>query len=212
MKVDMLTLQGDKAGKATLHDDIFMLPVRADLLHRAVRWQQAKRRAGTHKVLSRSEIARTNKKFVRQKGSGGARHGSKRVNIFRGGGVVHGPTPRDHSHDLPKKVRALALKTAFSAKQASGELIVIDNAKMDAPKTRALKDALAKFDGKSILVMDVAIDGNLQLAANNIAGVNCLPTAGANVYDLLAHDQVLITKDAAEALEVRFGLRKASGK
>ena len=133
------------------------------------------------------------------------------MNIFRGGGVVHGPTPRDHSHDLPKKVRMLALKTAFSAKQASGELIVIDNAKMDAPKTRALKDALAKFDGKSILVMDVAIDGNLQLAANNIAGVNCLPTAGANVYDLLVHEQVLITKDAAEALEVRFGLREASG-
>ena len=160
MKVDMLTLQGEKAGQATLHDDIFMLPVRADLLHRAVRWQQAKRRAGTHKVLSRSEIARTGAKSVRQKGSGGARHGSKRANVFRGGGVVHGPTPRDHSFDLPKKVRALALKTAFSAKKASGELTVIDSAKMDAPKTKALKDALAKYSGSTVLVMDVAIDGS----------------------------------------------------
>jgi large subunit ribosomal protein L4 len=148
---------------------------------------------------------------VRQKGSGGARHGSKRVNVFRGGGVVHGPTPRDHSFDLPKKVRALALKTAFSAKKASGELTVIDSAKMDAPKTKALKDALAKYAGSTVLLMDVTIDGNLQMAANNIVGVNCLPTAGANVYDLLAHEQVLITKDAAEALEVRFGLREASG-
>ena len=211
MQVDMLTLTGDKAGEATLLDDIFMVPVRADLLHRAVRWQQAKRRAGTHKVLSRSEIARTGAKSVRQKGSGGARHGSKRANVFRGGGVVHGPTPRDHSHSLPKKVRALALKTALSAKVAAGELKVIDAAKLDTPKSKALKDILANHAGKSMLVMDTAIDANLQLAANNLVGVDCLASAGANVYDLLAHEQVLITKDAIEALEVRFGLREASG-
>ena len=205
MKTPIFTLDNKKSGDIKLSDHIYGVEVRSDILARVVNYQLAKARAGTHKVKGRSEISRTTKKFVRQKGSGGARHGSRRVNIFRGGGVVHGPTPRDHSHKLPKKVRALGLKTALAAKVADGSLTVIDTAKIDSPKTKDLKAKMAKFGSGSILVIDGAeVDHNFRLAAGNIIGLDVMPSAGANVYDILRHDKVFLTKDGVSAIEERL--------
>lgn len=205
MKTPIFTLDNKKSGDIELSDHIYGVEVRSDILARVVNYQLAKARAGTHKVKGRSEIARTTKKFVRQKGSGGARHGSRRANIFRGGGVVHGPTPRDHSHKLPKKVRALGLKTALAAKVADGSLTVIDTAKIDSPKTKDLKAKMAKFGSGSILVIDGAeVDHNFRLAAGNIIGLDVMPCAGANVYDILRHDKVFLTKDGVSAIEERL--------
>lgn len=205
MKTPIFTLDNKKSGDIELTEDIYGVEVRADILTRVVNYQLAKRRAGTHKVKGRSEISRTTKKFVRQKGSGGARHGSRRVNLFRGGGVTHGPTPRDHGHDLPKKVRRLGLKTALAAKVAEGTLTVIDSTKIDTPKTKDLKAKMAAFGEGSVLVIDGAdVDQNFRLAAGNIIGLDVLPTAGANVYDILRHDKVFLTKDAVAAIEERL--------
>lgn len=205
MKTPIFTLENKKDGDIELNDAIYGVEVRADILTRVVNYQLAKRRAGTHKVKGRSEIARTGKKSVNQKGSGGARHGSRRANLFRGGGVTHGPTPRDHAHNLPKKVRALGLKTALSAKIKEGSLTVISSTDLASPKTRDLKDKMAAFGTGSVLVIDgTEVNQNFRLAAGNIIGLDVLPTMGANVYDILRHDKVFLTKEAVAAIEERL--------
>lgn len=204
MEVDVITLGADKSGAASLKDEIFGLEPRKDLLHRYVVWQLARRQQGTHKTKERGEVAGSTKKIVRQKGSGGARHGNKKAPQFRGGGKAHGPRVRSHAHDLPKKVRKLALRHALSAKQGAGELIVIDEAKLGAAKTSDLAKKLGHHGLKSALIMDVAFDENFAKAARNLEGVNVLPVAGTNVYDILKHDKLVLTKAAVEGLEERL--------
>lgn len=205
MELKMLSLDGNEAGAVTLNKDIFGLEPRADLIHRCVVWQLAKRRAGTHKVKNRGEIARTGKKLSAQKGTGGARHGSHRVNLFRGGGRSFGPVVRSHEIGLPKKVRALALRHALSAKAKDGGLIVLSEAKLQEPKTKALTERFAKLDIANALIIDGAeIDTNFRNAARNIPHVDVLPVAGINVYDILRHGKLVLTKAALDALEARF--------
>ncbi|MBO6890120.1 MAG: 50S ribosomal protein L4, partial [Thalassospira sp.] len=183
----------------------FGLEVRRDVLHRMVNWQLAKRRAGTHKVKEKSEVSATTKKFVRQKGSGGARHGSRKAAQFRGGGTVHGPRVRDHAHDLTKKFRKLALKTALSAKAKDGKLIVLDNAEFSDAKTKNLVAVFNKLGWKSALIIDGAqVNEGFARAARNIPQVDVLPQIGANVYDILRRDTLVLTKGAVEALEARL--------
>lgn len=211
MKLDVVKMaDGKKAGNIELADEFFAAEIRGDLMFRYVNWQLAKRRAGTHKVKERNEIARTSQKFGRQKGGGGARHGSKRSNIFRGGGVVHGPRVRSHAYSLQKKVRRLALLSALSSKVAENQLIVVDSASMASHKTKDLKAALANLKAEKALIMDAGqIDQNLQLAADNLIGVDCLLTDGANVYDILRHDNLIMTTAAVEALSARFAGQSA---
>ncbi|TBW32773.1 50S ribosomal protein L4 [Siculibacillus lacustris] len=205
MELQVKTLDGAEAGTITLSDEIFGLEPRADLIQRVVNWQLAKRRAGTHKVKGRSEIARTGKKMYKQKGTGGARHGSQRAPIFRGGGRAHGPVVRSHAHDLPKKVRALGLRHALSAKAASASLVVIDQAVASVPKTKALQAQFDKLGFVNVLVIGGAeIDANFRLAAGNIPNVDVLPVQGINVYDILRRQVLVLTKDAVDALEARF--------
>ncbi|NNU14835.1 50S ribosomal protein L4 [Parvularcula sp. ZS-1/3] len=204
MEVDVLKLGADKSGAASLNEEVFGLEPRKDLLHRYVVWQLARRQAGTHKTKERGEVAGSTKKIVRQKGSGGARHGNKKAPQFRGGGKAHGPRVRSHAFDLPKKVRRLALRHALSAKQGAGELIVIDEAKLDAPKTSELASKLKAHDLKSALIMDVSFDENFSKAAKNLDGIDILPVAGTNVYDILKHDKLVLTKAAVEGLEARL--------
>lgn len=205
MQIEMTSLDGAPSGSIELDDAIFGLEPREDLIQRMVRYQLAKRRAGTHKALGRSEIARTGKKLYKQKGTGSARHGSARVPQFRGGGKAFGPVVRSHAHDLPKKVRALALKHALSAKAQGGEIIVVPDARADEPKTKALK---ARFD-KLGLVNALIVDGaepevNFGLAARNIPQIDVLPVQGINVYDILRREKLVLTKAALDALEARF--------
>lgn len=205
MKLDVTTLEAKKAGSVDLPDEVFALEPRADILHRMVTYQLAKRRAGTHKTKGRSEISATGKKMYRQKGTGGARHGDKKVPQFRGGGKAFGPVVRSHAHGLTKKVRALALRHALSTKAGAGELIVLDEAKLAEPKTKALKDAFAKLGLSSTLIVDGAeLDTNFALAARNIPHTDVLPVQGINVYDILRRDKLVLTKSALEALEARF--------
>lgn len=205
MKADVLTLDAEKAGTVELDDAIFALEARADILHRVVNWQLAKRRAGTHAVKFRADIAATGKKMSRQKGGGNARHGSRRVNIFRGGGRAFGPIPRDHGFSLTKKFRKLGLKTALSAKQASGRLIILDELRLDEPKTRPLVDKLARLGISNALFVDGAeVDANIRKAAANIPGIQVLPSQGANVYDILRRDILVLTKAALEKLAERL--------
>ncbi|MEM8770983.1 MAG: 50S ribosomal protein L4 [Pseudomonadota bacterium] len=204
MKADVLKLDASKAGSVDLNDEIFGLEPRKDILHRCVVYQLAKRQQGTHKTQERNEVSRTGKKFGRQKGSGGARHGNRRAPIFVGGGVAHGPRPRSHAINLPKKVRRLALKHALSAKQAAGELIVIDEAKMADVKTKAVAEAFAKLDISNSLIVDHEIDDSFGRAARNLPNVNMLPVVGANVYDILRADKLVLTKAAVEGLEARL--------
>jgi len=205
MKIDVQTLEAKKAGTVDLTDEVFALEPRADILHRMVAWQLAKRQAGTHKTKGRSEIALTGKKFVKQKGSGGARHGDRKAPQFRGGGKAFGPVVRSHAFDLPKKVRALALRHALSSKAKSDNLIVLDTAKLAEPKTKAAKDAFAKLGLTSVLVIDGAeLDQNFALAARNLPKVDVLPVQGINVYDILRHEKLVLTKAALESLEARF--------
>lgn len=205
MKAAVTTLENKKAGDITLADEVFGLPPRKDILSRMVNWQLAKRRAGTHKVKERGEVAGSTRKIVRQKGSGGARHGSKRANIFRGGGVVHGPRVRSHEIDLPKKVRALALKTALSAKAAEGKLIVLDSDKAGSAKTKELRACFEVLGWSNVLIVGgAALDENFARAARNLPGVDVLPQQGANVYDILRRDTLVLTKEAVEALEARL--------
>ena len=205
MKIDVQTLEAKKAGTVDLTDEVFALEPRADILHRMVAWQLAKRQAGTHKTKGRSEIALTGKKFVKQKGSGGARHGDRKAPQFRGGGKAFGPVVRSHAFDLPKKVRALALRHALSSKAKSDNLIVLDTAKLAEPKTKVAKDAFAKLGLTSVLVIDgVELDQNFALEARNLPKVDVLPVQGINVYDILRHEKLVLTKAALESLEARF--------
>ncbi len=205
MKLDVIKLDAGKAGEIELDDAIFGLEPRADILHRVVRWQRAKAQAGTHSVLGKSDVSYSTKKIYRQKGTGGARHGSKKAPIFRHGGVYKGPTPRSHAHDLPKKFRALGLKHALSAKAKAGELIVLESAAMVEGKTAQLAKVAKELGWKRVLIIDgAAVDENFARAARNIEGIDVLPTMGANVYDILKRDQLVITKAGVEALEARL--------
>jgi large subunit ribosomal protein L4 len=204
VKIDVLSLDGQAAGSIELNDEIFGLEPRMDLIHRMIRYQLAKRRAGTHAVKNRAEIWRTGKKMYKQKGTGGARHGSARVPQFRGGGRAFGPVVRDHSHDLPKKVRALALRHALSAKMKDGGVIVWDKAEADG-KTKALKATFLKAGLKSALIIDGAIpQEQFALAARNIPQIDVLPIQGINVYDILRREKLVLTRAAVDALEARF--------
>ncbi len=205
MKADVITLEAKKAGSVALSDEIFGLEPRADILHRVVRWQRAKAQAGTHSVLGKSDVSYSTKKIYRQKGTGGARHGSKKAPIFRHGGVYKGPTPRSHAHDLPKKFRALGLKHALSAKAASGSLVILDAAEMAEAKTAKLAKAVKELGWKRVLVIDGAqVNENFARAAANIQDLDVLPSIGANVYDILRRDTLVITKAGVEALEARL--------
>ncbi len=205
MELQVKTLDGGAAGSITVSDEIFGLDPRADLIHRVVRWQLAARQGGNHKTKRRAEIAATGKKFVRQKGSGGARHGDRKVPQFRGGGKAFGPLVRSHAHDLPKKVRALGLRHALSSKVKSSSIVIIDEAKAGEPKTKALKAQFGKLGLANALVIDGAeLDKNFGLAARNIVNVDVLPIQGINVYDILRRETLVLTKAAVSALEERF--------
>lgn len=205
MKADITTLDAKKAGTVELSDAVFGLEPRPDILARMVRYQLAKRRAGTRSVQDRSEVNYTGAKLYRQKGTGRARHGSRRAPIFRGGGKAFGPKPRSHAIDLPKKVRALALKHALSAKAKSEALVVIDKCELKDPKTKELKARFLKLGLGSALIIDGAeVQEAFAKAARNLPRVDVLPVAGINVYDILNHDKLVLTKAAVEALEARF--------
>ncbi|MBO0905362.1 50S ribosomal protein L4 [Jiella sonneratiae] len=205
MDITIKSLDGSDAGKVTLADEIFGLEPREDILQRMVRWQLAKRQQGTHQSLGRAEIARTGAKLYRQKGTGRARHGSARAPQFRGGGKAHGPVSRDHSHDLPKKFRALALKHALSAKAKSGGLIVVDALKAEDAKTKAAVKRFADLGLANALIVDGAeLDENFSRSARNVAHIDVLPVQGINVYDILRRQTLVLSKAAVEALEERF--------
>ena len=204
MKAQLITLDGAAPGEVELNDAIFGLEPRADILHRVVRWQRARAQAGTHSVKTKSEVAYSTKKIYKQKGTGGARHGSRKAPIFRKGGVYKGPTPRSHAHDLPKKVRALGLKHALSAKAAAGKLVVLEAATLAEAKTALLAKAAGNLGWRKVLIIDADVNENFAVAARNIEGIDILPTIGANVYDILRRDQLVITKAGVEALEARL--------
>ena len=204
MKLAVKTLENKAAGDVTLADSVFGIEPRADIMARVVNWQLAKRRAGTHKVKIRSEIARTGAKIFRQKGTGNARHGAASANVFRGGGVAHGPAPRDHGHGLQKKVRALGLRSALSAKAKDGKLVVLDGLKADG-KTAKLKDKLGKLGlGNALIVGGAEVDDTFRRAAGNIPNIDVLPQQGINVYDILRRDVLVLTRDCAAHLEERL--------
>jgi large subunit ribosomal protein L4 len=205
MRAEVKTLEAGSAGEVELSDAIFGLEPRNDLIHRMVRWQLLKRMAGTHHVQDRSEVTTTGKKMYRQKGTGGARHGDKAVPQFRGGGKAFGPKPRSHAIELPKKVRALALRHALSAKAKAGEVLVLDKAASADGKTKGLKQAFEKLDLTNALIIDGAeIEAGFARAARNIPNIDVLPVQGINVYDILRRKRLVLTKAALEALEARF--------
>jgi large subunit ribosomal protein L4 len=206
MKLDVIKLDGGKGGSIELPDDIFGIEeIRPDILQRVVTWQLAKRRAGTHKIKTRNEVARTGKKMYRQKGTGGARHGSRKAAQFVGGAKVFGPVNRSHAVDLPKKVRALGLRHALSSKAKAGTLVVVDAISLDSAKTSALRDNFGKLAWTNALIVSGGeVDGNLKLAARNIPNVDVLPTIGLNVYDILRRDTLVLTRDAVDAIRTRL--------
>ena len=205
MKISVKTIDGGSAGELDLADAVFAVPVRKDILQRCVVWQLSRRQQGTHKTKGRSEITATAKKMYAQKGTGNARHGAASAPQFRGGGRAFGPVVRSHASDLPKKVRQLALRTALSAKAAEGKLIVVDAATLPEPKTSKLKGHFGKLGVSSVLVIAGAeVDTNFARAAANIAHVDVLPQQGANVYDILRRDTLVLTKDAVKHLEERL--------
>lgn len=205
MQANVTTLDANTAGSVELDDAIYGLEPRQDILHRMVRYQLLKRMAGTHHVKDRSEVNVTGKKVYRQKGTGGARHGDKSVPQWRGGGKAFGPKPRSHAVDLPKKVRALALRHALSAKAKAGELIVLDKAESADGKTKSLKQAFQKLELSSALIIDGAeLEPGFARAARNIPNIDVLPVQGINVYDILRRRKLVLTKAAVEALEARF--------
>jgi large subunit ribosomal protein L4 len=205
MDSKVTTLDGKSDGSIVLPDTIFGLEPRADILQRMVRWQLAKRQAGTHKTKRRGEIAMTTKKFGNQKGGGRARHGARSAPQFRGGGKAFGPLVRSHAHDLPKKVRALALKLALSDKAKSDKIVVLSAATVDEPKTKVLAARFSELGLANALIVDgAAIDDNFRKAARNIIGVDVLPVQGINVYDIMRRDTLVLTKAAIEALTERF--------
>jgi large subunit ribosomal protein L4 len=205
MELKVMSFDGKSSGSVQLSDTIFGLEPRPDILQRCVTWQLAKRRAGTHKVKNRAEINRTGKKMYRQKGTGSARHGPAKVNLFRGGGRSFGPVVRSHEIGLPKKVRALALKHALSAKAKDGGIVVVDKATVEGGKTKALAANFEKLGLKNALIIDgAAVDAGFAQAARNIPNVDVLPVQGINVYDILRRHHLVLTKAALEALEARF--------
>lgn len=205
MKADVVTLEGGSAGSVELKDEIFGLEPRGDLLARMVAYQLNKRRQGTRMAKDRSLVRGSSRKIVRQKGSGGARHGNKKAPQFRGGGKAHGPVVRSHETDLPKKVRKLALMHALSAKAKASEIIVLDAAKLAAPKTKSLFASFSKLGLGSVLVIDGnELDKNFQLAARNLREVDVLPAEGINVYDILRRKKLVLTKAAIAQLEARL--------
>ncbi|MEX2035463.1 MAG: 50S ribosomal protein L4 [Xanthobacteraceae bacterium] len=205
MKLKVIDLDSKETGEVELADEVFAVPVRRDLLARMVNWQLAKRRAGTHKVKNRAEIWRTGKKMYGQKGTGNARHGSARVAQFRGGGRAFGPHVRSHEVGLPKKVRALALKHALSAKAKDGGIIVLDKASVQEGKTKQLAAHFEKLGLANALIVDGAeVDANFRFAARNIPNIDVLPIQGINVYDILRRGKLVLTKAALDALEARF--------
>ena len=205
MKADAIDLDGKKAGSIELSDKIFSLDPRVDILHRVVRWQRNNAQAGTHKVKTRSETSYSTRKIYKQKGTGGARHGSRSAPIFRGGGVYKGPTPRSHGHDLPKKVRKLGLMHALSAKVAAGEFVIVDVSKLTDMKTSQLAKKIKELGWKRALVIDgVSVNQNFAKAARNITDLDVLPSVGANVYDILKRDTLVLTKEGVAAMEDRL--------
>ncbi len=205
MKIDVKDIQNKTVASVTLSEEVFGLPERKDILHRVVRWQLAKRRSGNHKTKTISEVSGTGKKPWRQKGTGRARAGSLRNPIMRGGACVFGPVVRDHSHDLPKKIRALGLKTALSGKYKSGELVVVDSLDLKSNKTKDLVKILENFGFKSALFIDAdQVNVNFACAASNIVGIDALPHQGLNVYDILRRDNLILTKAAIEKVEGRL--------
>ena len=205
MKADITTLEAKKAGSVDLSEHVFGLEPRPDILHRMVRYQLPKRRAGTHFAKTRGEVNATGAKLWRQKGTGRARHGNKGAPQFRGGGKAFGPRPRDHAIALPKKFRALALRHALSSKAKAEALVVVDTLEAKDAKTSALKRRLEKLGWQSALIIDGSeMDANFGLAARNIPNIDVLPVQGINVYDILRRDKLVLTKAALEALEARF--------
>ncbi len=205
MDIQVTSLDGKDAGTLTLKDEIFGLEPRQDILHRMVRYQGLKAMAGTHDVKNRAEIALTSKKWGNQKGGGSARHGSRRAPQFRGGGRAFGPTPRSHAIDLPKKVRALALKHALSSKAKDASLVVLDDVTLSEPKTKALVERFGKLGlGNALIIGGAEIEVNFQRAARNIPNIDVLPVQGINVYDILRREKLVLTKAAVDALEARF--------
>jgi large subunit ribosomal protein L4 len=205
VQCDIISLDNERAGEIELADGIFGIAVRPDIIQRVVRWQLAGRRAGNHKVKTRGEINATGAKAYRQKGTGRARHGSRKSGIFVGGGRAFGPLLRDHGYGLPKKVRRLGLKCALSSKQADGKLVVLDAAALDEPKTSGLAKRLSALGwGRALIIDGSEVNGNFRRAAANIPGVDVLPSQGANVYDILRADTLVLTKAGVEALEARL--------
>ncbi|HEY1613005.1 MAG TPA: 50S ribosomal protein L4 [Rhizomicrobium sp.] len=204
MKAKVLSLDASSSNEIELSDSIFALEPRADLIQRIVVWQLAKRRAGTHKVLTRGEINRTKKKVYKQKGTGQARHGARSAPLFVGGAKAMGPVQHSHAFDLPKKVRALGLKHALSAKAKGGSLVVIDSASAESIKTKDLAKRLSSIGVENALIVDGDFNANFKLSARNLAGIGLLPIAGLNVYDILHRDKLVLTTAAVKAIEERF--------
>ncbi|WP_304170280.1 50S ribosomal protein L4 [Phenylobacterium aquaticum] len=212
MKLDVIKLDGAKGGSIELSDAIFGIEdIRGDILQRMVTWQLAKRRSGNHKIQVRNEVSRTGKKMYKQKGSGGARHGSRRAAQFVGGAKAHGPVVRSHAFDLPKKFRALALRHALSSKAKSGALVIVDTVAITDPKTSALRAQLGKMGWTNVLVIAGSeVDTNFAMASRNIPNVDVLPNAGLNVYDVLRRQTLVLTKDAVDAINARFAEKEAA--
>ena len=211
MELKVTTLEGKEAGSVQLSDAIFGLEPRTDIIQRCVQWQLNKRQAGAHKTQGRDDVWRTGKKMYKQKGTGGARHGSRRAAQFVGGAKAHGPVVRSHAFDLPKKFRALALRHALSSKAKDGALIVVDNVTLKDAKTAALRETLAKIGADHALVIAGAeVDANFKLAARNIPNLDVLPNAGLNVYDVLRRRTLVLTKDAVDAIQARFQEKEAA--
>ena len=205
MKADVIKLDASPSGDIDLSDEVFGLEPRTDILHRVVRWQRNKAQQGTHKVRTRSETSYSGKKIYRQKGTGGARHGDRNAPIFRKGGIYKGPVPRSHAHELTKKFRKLGLRHALSAKAGAGELIVVEDLRLEEAKTRVLAKQVKELGWKRVLVIDgAAVDDGFARAAANLEGVDVLPSGGANVYDILKRDTLVLTRAGVEALEARL--------
>src|SRR6185312_116246 len=205
MKTKVLNLDNKSQGDVELNDAIFGLEPRADLIQRVVVWQLAKRRAGTHKILTRAEIDRTKKKSIKQKGSGGARHGARSAPLFVGGAKAMGPVNHSHEFDLPKKVKALGLRHALSSKAKSGSIVILDEAKSKDIKTKILAAQFGKLGLAKALVIDAEFDNNFQMSARNLADVSLLPMAGINVYDIMKSGTLVLTSAAVKAIEARLG-------
>ncbi len=212
MKIDVINLDGAAGEALELRDDIFGIEeIRGDILQRCVTWQLAKRRAGTHKIQVRNEVSRTGKKMYKQKGTGGARHGSRRAAQFVGGAKAHGPVVRSHAFDLPKKLRAMALRHALSSKAKAGAIVVLEDATLTDPKTAGLRGRFQTLGLKNALVIaGPVVDANFKLAARNIPNLDVLPDAGLNVYDILRRETLILTRAAVQAIEARFEAKEAA--